>query len=212
MKKIIFLVFILSLLFVEINFAQTITSYGMKIGLSAAGERSLNKYQGVVSDFSNQRRVGITVAGFIEWFDTPVFSLLTQFAYTQKGMNERFIYTSTDQTIIIDIDNRLDYLSFPIFFKLRKQTETVSPYIIIGPRVDYLLGYNSDRNAYNHLYDNFKKAVLGGSVGIGIQIESLMPVRFVMEASYNGDFTNSYNTERSEISYNTFDFLIGIGF
>ena len=108
--------------------------------------------------------------------------------------------------------SRLDYVSVPVLAKLRLQTGLFSPYILVGPRIDFFLGYKSDEDAFNAVYDKFKKTTLGGSAGIGVQIASLLPVSLIAEARYNFDFADSYETDLLKVRNNAVDFWLGVAF
>ena len=152
------------------------------------------------------------MALFVEWLNVPVFTLLTQLEYSQRGM-------ATEGTVAdrgpeygktITLYNRIDYISVPIFAKIRFQTEAATPYLLIGPRIDFLLHKDSDLNAYQTIDDRLKKTILGASVGVGIQIISLSSINGSVELRYNLDLQDSYSTDLLTIHNNAFDLWFGI--
>ena len=152
--------------------AQFVKRYGLKVAVTSADQQYELKY---FPEMQTERRIGWCIAGFLEMFDAPVFSLMTQIEYSQRGMGQEFVLTGPDPEPVgvTILYSRLDYLSIPILAKARFQTQTVSPYVVAGPRLDYLLGYTSDEDAFNSVYDNFNKIGVGGSVGFGIQTETI---------------------------------------
>ena len=186
--------------------AQLVKNYGLKVAVTSADQEF-----GVTLE--TKRRVGFNIGAFVEWFDVPFFSVLTQVEYTQRGTGEVFIMTGPSGPEPIGtktLYSRLDYVSLPVLAKLRFQTGLVSPYILAGPRIDFLLGYKSDEGAFNTLYDRFKKTTLGGSAGIGVEIESILPVTLLAEARYNFDLVDSYDAYSWKVRNNTIDFWLGI--
>ena len=107
---------------------------------------------------------------------------------------------------------RCDYVSVPILCKMRYEAGSVVPYAFVGSRADFYLGYGGDDDTFSSLYDDFKKLSVGGSVGAGVQIESVLPVAILVEARYNMDFVNSFDNGIVKVSNNSFDLWLGVAF
>jgi len=192
--------------------AQLLKHYGLKVAVTSADQKYDVKY---VSEVKTKRRTGFNVAAFLEWFDVPYFSFLTQVEYAQRGMGQDFVLTGPSGPEPIGVKtsySRLDYLSIPIMGKIRLQTETITPFVSVGPRVDFFLGYHSDENLFNPVFEKFKTTVLGGSFGIGVQTETLLPVIILAELRYNIDLADSYSTDALQVRNNAFDVWLGIAF
>jgi len=190
--------------------AQFCKLYGVKIGATFA-----EQYFRDPATRTNIRRIpGFTAAVFAEWFNTPHFSLVSQLELTQRGSITDLRTTEGFESwriVYVGLHSHLHYLSVPILAKWSFTTNPVVPYLLIGPRVDYLLWYSSDFGWYDGLYKEFKKTLLGGSVGLGWNSASLLPVTLVGEIRYNFDFINSsmpYNNVRND----AFDFWLGYAF
>jgi hypothetical protein len=186
--------------------AQLVKNYGLKMAVTSADQEF-----GMTLD--TKRRVGFNIGAFAEWLDVPLFSVITQVEYTQRGTGQVFIMTGPSGPEPIGrktLYSRLDYISVPVLAKLRFQTGLISPYILAGPRLDFLLGYKSDEGAFNTLYDKFKKTTFGASTGIGVQVESFLPVTLLAEARYNFDLTDSYDAYSWKVRNNALDFWLGI--
>ncbi len=192
--------------------AQLLKNYGLKMAVTSADQ----KYDLTLAPgLETKRRAGFNVGVFAEWFDVPFFSLLTQVEYAQRGTGQVFAVTGPSGPEVIGtktLYSRLDYVSVPVLAKLRLQTGPFTPYIVAGPRVDFFLGYKSDEQEFNAVYDKFKKTSLGGSAGVGMQIESILPVILLAEARYNFDFADSYETDLLKVRNNAFDFWVGVAF
>ncbi len=160
-------------------------------------------------DFDTESRTGFDMGIYTEWFDLPFFSLLTEIHYIQKGMQheERRFNEFGEEVALLKWNNRVDYLSIPILVKITIQTEHVSPYFIMGPRIDLLLGYDSDH--FEALYDEFERVNLGGDFGIGVGNNS-GPVKILLEFRYSPDFTNAYKTDLLKVKNNSFEILFGL--
>ena len=164
--------------------------------------------------FDTKRRVGFNAGIFAEWLDVPFFSVLTQVEYAQRGTGEEFVVTGPSGPEPIGTKTlyaRLDYVSVPVLGKIILQTGQISPYVLAGPRADFLLGYKSDEGLFSGVYDSFKKTTWGGSAGIGVQVKSLLPVTLIAEARYNFDFADSYRSDLMNVRNNSVDFWLGVG-
>lgn len=192
--------------------AQLLRNFGLKVAVTSADQKYDLK---LAPSLETKRRVGFNVGAFAEWFDVPLFSLLTQVEYAQRGMGQDFIVTGPSGPNPIGVKtlySRLDYVSVPVLGKLRFPSGPVSPYIVAGPRADFFIGYKSDEGAFNSVYDKFKKTSFGGSAGIGIQIESMLQIAVLAEARYNFDFADSHETDLLKVRNSAFDFWLGIAF
>lgn len=183
---------------------------GAKLALTSADQSY--SYTSPVS-LDPDRRIGVGAAVFLEWFDVPVLSLVTQLEYLPRGMKETFNVTSPDGPEVIgqvEIRNRLDYISLPVLAKARIDLGSIAPYALAGVRIDRLLGYDSDRGAFDPVYADFKKTTVGGSAGAGLEIGSLLPVALLVEVRYNFDLTDSYKSDLLNVTNNSYDLWLGI--
>lgn len=205
MKRIIICVFFILFSFSCVQ-AQLVKSYGLKGGIVVANQ-DFNYTQGFEADTKN--RTGLDVGVFAEWLNHSYFSILTEVYYIQKGHADED--TRTDEfgnpASTIRHDNRLDYLSVPLLVKITLRTKHALPYLVIGPRFDYLLGYKSETS--KELFDEIKNTGMGGTVGLGLESKS-KPVKFLLEFRYSPDFTNAYKTNLLKVKNNSFEILLGL--
>jgi hypothetical protein len=210
MRRVLFLSLVFVALISHDTSAQLIKQFGVKVAVTSANQ-GFDYSQ--MSDLQMKRRVGFDVGVFAEWLDIPVLSIISQIEYAQKGSGMEFVVTgpSGPQSLgTTKLYSRLDYLSVPILLKLRLQSSVITPYLLAGPRLDILMSYQSDEGVLNSLYDQFKKTTLGGSVGVGVQIQSLLPVTILVEGRYNIDLSDSYETNLLKVRNNSFDFWLGV--
>ena len=69
------------------------------------------------------------------------------------------------------VSNRLDYLSLPVLAKGRIDLKSLTPYVLAGIRFDHMLGYESEGDIFNQVFDAFDPTTIGGSVGAGVEID-----------------------------------------
>ena len=200
----------LIIVFVTGGDAQLLRRYGFKVAVTSADQSYENQF---APHLQTKRRIGFNFGAFIEWLNLPVLSVLTQVEYAQKGMGLDFVITDADPTPIsvTTLYSRLDYLSIPILAKLRLQSQTVSPYFLLGPRADFLLGFKSDEDIFKSVYDEFNRTGFGGTAGIGLETERFLPVPCQVEFRYNFDLKDSFDNTIVKVSNNAFDFWFGVG-
>lgn len=189
--------------------AQFIKGYGFKVGAVSATQTwdfNIN----IKPDI--ERRWGIDAGVFIEFVDLPYVSLLGELHYIQKGYTEKFIETTPTYPEgtgrYITIKPRVDYLSLPLLAKIRYDIGTVSPYILIGPRFDFLIG--NDPQYVGSILDKFKKNDMGISAGVGIEIPTSAIQAVLFEFKYSPTFNKSYNNNILTIKNQSVELLVGI--
>jgi hypothetical protein len=208
-------VFVLGLLVIALgahnSSAQLISHFGVKAAITSSIQEFDYSQSSIAPEI--KRRVGFNAGVYAEWLNMPYFSIVTQVEYAQRGMGMDFVVTGPSGPQPLEtktVYSRVDYLSVPALMKVRFQFSMITPYVLAGPRLDILLGYQSDEGVFNALYDQFTTLALGGSVAVGVQIESLLPVPLLIEARYNVDFTNSYETNLLIVRNRAFDFWLGV--
>lgn len=197
----------------SLNFGNAqLRHWGAKVALTSADVNYQNKY---APGFETNRRMGFSIGAFAEWFETGWFTLLTQAEYAQKGLGMTFLIAGPTGPEVLErktVYSRLDYLSVPILGKATLQLGSLSPYVLAGPRVDFLLGYESDLNSYNTLFEKYDNTAFGATVGAGIQFDSILPLPVVLEARYNLDITKSFENAVVKASNNSVDLWLGVAF
>ena len=193
---------------VSITHCKLIEGYGFKSGISIA-----NQDFTFTEDlhFDTKNRTGFDIGVYIEWFSVPFFGVLTEVHYIQKGMIDEIMGIDEygNETGTIRYDNRVDYLTFPFLVRILFENKYMSPYLLIGPRFDFLLGYDSQHGV---LYDEFKKVDIGGDIGIGVEINSTEPLTVLIEGRYSSDFTDACKTDYLRVKNKVFEILVGLEF
>jgi hypothetical protein len=200
--------------------AQLIKGYGAKIGMNSSNTTvSLVK---TAFDFT-ERRIGVNAALFLEWSRSSVISLVTQVEYAQRGFNEKQLVTGEYGPEPIDFvraDTRLDYISLPILLKLQYPSLAAGPYLLLGPRADFLIHrepgkFKISGDGFQIIWESglpnaFDEQALGGTAGLGLAADKLLHLPLLVEARYNFDFTDNSKSPAFRGKNNSFDVWLGI--
>jgi hypothetical protein len=198
-------------LFASASSSQFLRSYGLKAAYTVADQPVTSS----VISIDTKSHAGFNAAVFAEWLDLSWFSVVTQLEYVQRGMEMEFVVTTAESPEGIGtrrVAGRVNYLSLPILAKVEIPLGEVSPYVLAGPRLDYLISYRSDDGLFDALYKQFRKTLLGASFGAGLAARGDLPVTILLEARYNIDLQNSYATPFYTTVNKAFDVWVGIGF
>ncbi len=190
--------------------AQLLGHYGLKVAYTSAAQ-SFNYYGGGF-EINDERRPGVNAAAFAEWSTIPNLSVVTQLEYTQRGKGVKFARTTNDPTVLDTWVqyHRVDYLSVPILAKLSLASGLVQPYLIAGPRVDFVLANHGADPNFRSLYDDFKSPNLGGSAGAGMSTTAIVPAEIFVEFRYNLDLTAPYDNGALRVRNNAYDIWLGV--
>jgi hypothetical protein len=203
--KLIFLIILAS------NFAQTqfIKGYGFKVGAVSATQ-TWNYNIDIHRDMEN--RWGIDAGVYVEFLDLPYISILGELHYIQKGYTEKLPEATPTYPEgtgrYITFKPRVDYFSIPLLTKVRYDMGTVSPYILAGPRFDFLIGNNPQY--VGSIFDKFNKNDMGISAGVGIEIPTSAIQAVLLEFKYSPTLSKSYSSNMLTIKNQSFELLFGI--
>jgi hypothetical protein len=205
MRKLIIAVVLVLFSFSGAN-ARLLKAYGFKAGVVVANQDF--DYFGRLQ-FDTKARSGLSFGVFAEWLSLRSLSILTEAHYIQKGYVSESVQTDEFGTPIriFKFDHRVDYLSIPLLAKVTLRTKHLSPYLIVGPRFDFLLGYKSE--TLDEVYRDLKDLDVGGTIGLGVESRS-QPVKVLLEFRYSPNFTNAYQTDLLKVKNNSFEILFGV--
>jgi hypothetical protein len=194
---------------VSMTHAQLVRSYGFKLGAVSASQ---TWHYTDTSDLTTGYRWGVTGGVYVEVLDIPLLSFIAEIQYTQKGMTFSVPVTTESQPNgtgqFITMSPRVDYLSVPLLAKLRLPSPIITPYLIAGPRVDLLLFKRAD--GFEAVIDKFESTDFGGTIGLGVELHTLLPVGLLAELRYNPSFRDSFKDEFLSVRNHSFDFLLGL--
>jgi len=185
--------------------AFPIERYGLKVGTSIANQ-NWNYYNQLLyiggMDENSKNRIGLDAAIWIQLLEVKYISIISEFHYIQKGMRITVYGTRIadnpdgyEDLGPEEYTRSVNYLCLPILLKANILQSSFSPYIILGPRVDFLI-YNDE----SVVYDNFNKFDYGISVGFGFE-KNFGAITFLMELRYSPTLNYSYQNQYLKVIY-----------
>lgn len=203
--------------------AQVLKGFGVKVGANSANAQLVINPE--PSDLPNvaietKRKIGSNAAFFTEWFSGKPLSMVAQVEYARRGFIEEQIITGENDPTplgVVQIKTHLDYLSLPLLLKLQRPSRSLSPYIVLGPRFDFLLHHEIiiDDTPLENLpgfADYYNNKAFGGTVGLGLASGKLVASSFFVEMRYNFDFADNIDLETLEAKNNAIDLWLGVTF
>ena len=213
MKKVCFAV---ALIFVfSSSQAQIIRGYGLKLGTTISNQNwEYSNSSGLSgASFKTDNRIGLNIGIFSEFLNLPFISVVTEVNYIQKGMKEEVPVTTVTQPDgtgeFITWETRVDYINISAFGKFRLNVGIFSPYVILGPKIDFEIYKKDSFGQVNVVAENFDKNRFGLKFGIGTEV-NLLSFSLLAEFLYDVDFNELYENENLKVNSNSFDFRIGI--
>ena len=176
-------------------------------------------YHNQIDDFAF-RRNGFNIALFYEIRMFKFLSLIPQLEYAQKGFVEKQVETNEAGEIIqeeVEANTRLDYLSIPLMVKFKYPDIKPEPYLVFGPRFDYLI--NRRNGVFHFTQVDFKSQfadyldefVFGGSFGAGFRLAKIDRLNTFLEFRYNFDVSDSFSKiEKIAAKNNSYDVVLVI--
>jgi len=205
-----------------ISHSQFLTGFGIKAGATLS-EQSIYLTDG--STFYDTKPIlGYNAAIFTEIINNKTFSLIIDPGYEQRGHSVEIIRTDEFGNVLGTDDwfFRTHYITIGALAKIRYSAKRVSPYLIIGPRLDLYLGYKvsaSDEELYPWLNDlkstaheDAKKINYSINFGAGLQFERLLPFVTLLEFNYSPAINSSYSNSYIKVKDNYFNLKLGINF
>lgn len=157
-------------------------------------------------DIDNRRVRGFYSGIDFEYLGSKFFTLMTGVGFYQKGAKYDWGNRETKMSF--------DYLTFDTKLKIKYDIKNLTPYLIVGPRIDYLIRFNS----YFEEYDRLKmmnKTNYGLRYGFGLQYSF---ERFIMgfawknNASFNSIIENDGEYMRPAFDINDKTMIFNLDF
>ena len=170
-------------------YGQFPSSYGVKAGISVTGQT----YQISSIDYivETEAIFGPTASLFVEAFRGKHFSFQTDLSYFLKGSK-----TSVQSVTVDHLNNnqiianegemstsRFSYLSMAPMARYRLGKGSTQPYFLLGPRVDFLLKYETDSE---YPLEDQNSVIPGLTIGAGLKY-GLNNMGFFAELQFQGD-------------------------
>lgn len=133
-----------------------------------------------------------------EFFSGDWVRWVSEIQFNQKGSIDR------DS---IDYTTKLNYLSFNNFLKIRYEMVSVIPYVLIGPRIEYLLSGSSESKRVTGTFNPLHVNLAGG---LGLELVSYGPFKFFTEAFYTLDLTKAYDNGGLNMYNQSIELRVGV--
>lgn len=208
--------FLLGMFFANIIIGQTIHIH---VGPSI----SKLKWDRIGSNFDplyNQTLLSYSVFGGIDYFDKKYMDLSSNIGMISKGGKDKFEYRDQNGEVINqELEERatLNYLSLNTMINFKyANKKAVTPFIGIGPRIDYLVKSSKEFDALEEI-DELKRTSVGLIFGGGLNY-AISKIQFGIRADYYLDFNKIANRNMGsenlaeEVSVNTTAISFKIGY
>ena len=187
-------------------------SFGFKAGVSMANQSY--KFTPIDYTMETESVVGPTFGFFLEVLKGAHFSFQMDLAYTSKGSK-----TTTESITVNHMDNdriyvnegdlltsKFSYLSFSPMGRYRFEMEGMIPYLLLGPRLDILLSYETDSDYPLETQNNL---ILGLTLGTGLEF-TLSKLSLFAELQYQPDLSPVNSTEPLLINNDMLSVTLGL--
>lgn len=217
MKKIIFLVCLLSLSFSIQIYSQVKNSFGFKGGISIPNYR--------IPATSDMKIVPSNVIGFrggvfLDIGISKSFDIQTELDFLTKPAN--FIINRYFQGMQLSTSNGgtiTKYVTYSVKPKFKMSFSKMVPYFSAGPMLNIYCGYNIYDIYFPQSYkdlegDNFKSLYMGVTLSLGCEFVKILPFTMIAELSFSPDLDVIYSDSQSKQTAKTYgiDFVIGCKF
>lgn len=183
-------------------------SFGLRTGLNLSNQTQ-NYHQfthptfgltGEDKRYTNNSKIGIKLGAFAHIGLTRFLSLVPGLLYNGKGMEIDMRYYDPDTSPYFFTKSyrvSLHYLSFDAPLKVKLTKGDWAPYLLIGARIDALLGYKQaiDKKyfafqgpgyeGYKEAYDQLNKVNVGLLTAMGIERKLNERINLFLEVEYN---------------------------
>jgi len=188
MKRIVWLLVFCSVFSTCVQ-AQFIKGFGLTLG----GTASWQKWK--------DQETGKTARGkFIFGGNGAVFAEMIDHEYYRWQSEIQFMMKGSKRTMAADRVN-LQYLCWGNYLKLRQELYDVTPYLLLGPKVEYLL---------NTSFPGFKQIHPVLFSALGMEFLYNRPFIWLVELGYDWDISPAMNTEKYRVKNNALILRAGI--
>ena len=160
--------------------AQFLNSIGITGGVSYSNQKFFFRDPSEV--LKKKYKWGFNGSVFAEFFSHDYVRWVSEIQYNQKGSNDKRSETNPDTTYTLR--NRLQYLTWNNYLKIRYELFSIIPYVLIGPRLEYKL---TQRMQSPEVTSDFLKLHVSPAVGAGIEFVSYGQIKFFVESFFNPD-------------------------
>jgi hypothetical protein len=187
----------LALAFSVKAFAQTLNSIAITAGATAANQKFLIADPASVS--RKQYLFGINASVFAEIFSRDRARWVTEIQYNQKG--------SIDKREEQRYTNKLHYICWNNYLKLRYEMFSIIPYLLLGPRLEFNI---IQATSSPEIGGKFLPLHVSPAVGAGFELVSYYNIKFFTEAFYNPGAMPAYISTNTHVLNNSIELRVGL--
>lgn len=186
-------------------FSQALNSYGLTFGVT----RSTEKWDSTNYSQKMRFRNGLNGSFFLEFYYHDRFTWRTELMYNQKGAK------LLDTVFSVYAKSRTNYACWNNYLRIRHEMYDYTPYILIGPRVEYLVSASGtpshppakDFSAVQPILNMFH---ISAAIGAGCEYNAYDPWILFAEFYYNRDVTNAYSAKDFSVRNRNYELKVGI--
>lgn len=195
MKKLI----LISILLISVLPAssQFVNSAGITVGVGMGNQKFL--YTDPVAASRKKYVFGFNASVFGEFMTRDYIRWVSEIQFNQKG--------SVDRRPEGSYGNRLQYLCWNNYAKIRYELYSLIPYVLIGPRLEYTI---SQAQSSPDAYGPFLPLHVSLAVGGGAELVSYSKFKLFAEAFYNPDVMPAYVRPGLHIKNNNIELRVGL--
>jgi len=188
------------------------SSFGLKGGVALANQSY--RITAIDQELDTRAVTGPTLSLFVEAFKSAHFSVQIDVGYAAKGSTTTtrsltVNHLANDQITINEGEaarSDFTYLSVVPLARYRWDLEPVCPYLLLGPRVDFLLRYDSESE---YPLEEQNQSILGLSIGAGLEYR-LQNLGFFAELQYLPDLSPVTREEPLLINNHMLSLCLGL--
>jgi hypothetical protein len=189
--------FILNILY---SHAQLITNVGIKAGVSISNQTWQYRSFGQTEKY--EYKAGIYSVLTAELFKGKFLSLSSDLGFVQKGMKQHILLTSPEfpegNGEYYILKTTINYITFSPILKGFYSFKRLTPYGLIGPRIDYRVSYEPHINS--EIYNESNKLILGLTYGLGAEYK-IDRFGILLECLGHPDFTAIMDQQPTETNF-----------
>jgi hypothetical protein len=177
--------------------AQFFNGIGITVGATAANQKFMYRDPALVSKknyvfgFNASVMAEMTSYDYVRW--------VSEIQFNQKG--------SVDKREEGSYANRLQYLSWNNYLKIRYELYSFIPYVLVGPRLDYTL---TQATSSPDALGSYQPLHLSLAVGAGAELISYSRWKLFAEAFYVPDVMPAYTAPNLHITNKDFELRVGL--
>ncbi len=203
----------------NISYSQFLSGLGIKAGSTFSNQ----KYDYKKFDYKPETKYlfGFNGSLYAEFLQNKNFNVILESGFEQRGYT--LVTKPTDEfgnpLPDMNVYERTNYFTSGLLLKIKAPGSKISPYIILGPKLDVLLGYSikpEDESTtlygFDYPVNEFKKINYSLNLGAGIEFNKLLPFKTFVELNYSPPLNTSYNSEWLEVKEHYFNVKLGINF